>query len=166
MKFTLVTTFIAASLCSGAASAIEVKLSDVNWDGITIPQGQQCQKFGGVQPATPALQVSNIPSGSDSIILEYSDRDSEKMNHGGHGRMLYSIDSSAKIINIPRVAGHTYDLPEKFTMLEAHRGAGWDKEGAYMPPCSGGKAHAYYLTVKSMKGDTITATSVIELGQY
>ena len=57
-------------------------------------------------------------------------------------------------------------MPENFTMVEAHRGAGWDKESAYMPPCSGGKDHAYYVTVKAMKGDTVTAEIVFELGKY
>jgi hypothetical protein len=51
-------------------------------------------------------------------------------------------------------------------MIEAHRGPGWDKEGAYMPPCSGGKGHAYYVTIKTLKGDQVTAETIVEMGKY
>jgi len=115
---------------------------------------------------TPALKVSSIPTGSDSLMLAYSDRDSEKMNNGGHGIMSYKIMSTASSVTLPKVPGHSYDLPENFTMIEAHRSPGWDKEGAYMPPCSGAKDHAYYVTVKAMKGKEVTATTVLELGNY
>ncbi|RBW43090.1 hypothetical protein DS885_14110 [Psychromonas sp. B3M02] len=166
MKYKLLATTILAGCFSNYASAIEVELTDSAWDGVKIPEGQQCQKFGGQNPMTPALKVSEIPAGSDSIVLAYSDRDSEKMNNGGHGVMSYEIDSMTTSVAIPKVAGHSYDLPEKVTMIEAHRSPGWDKEGAYMPPCSGAKDHAYYVTVKAMKGAQVTATTVLELGNY
>ena len=67
---------------------------------------------------------------------------------------------------MPSVPGHTFDLPPSFKIIEAHRGPGWDKAGAYMPPCSGGKGHAYYLTVKSISNDKVTAETQIELGKY
>lgn len=39
-----------------------------------------------------------------------------------------------------------------------------------MPPCSGGKGHAYYVTVKAVQFDgekaTELATSVVEMGKY
>ncbi len=166
MKCKLLTSLIIASSFSTYASALEVKLSDSVWDGVKIPVGQQCNKFGGESPATPKLHVMDIPSGSDSIVLEYSDRDSKKMDNGGHGRMSYSIDAMSKVVDIPSVPGHSFDLPEKFTIIEAHRGAGWDKEGAYMPPCSGGNNHAYYVTIKTMKGDMVTAKTVLALGKF
>ena len=166
MKRKLLTALIVASSFSTYASALEVKLTDPVWDGVKIPVGQQCDKFGGESPATPKLHITHIPAGSDSIVLEYSDRDSKKMDNGGHGRMSYNIDSTSKTMDIPSVPGHSFELPEKFTMIEAHRGAGWDKEGAYMPPCSGGNNHAYYVTVKAMKGEMVTAEMVLELGSF
>jgi phosphatidylethanolamine-binding protein (PEBP) family uncharacterized protein len=166
MKRTLLTSLLITSVFSTYASAIEVKFADNAWDGLKIPTGQQCDKFGGQKPASPKLDISGIPAGSDAIVLEYSDRDSKNMNNGGHGRMSYSINGSFDSVEVPSVPGHSYVLPEKFTMIEAHRGAGWDKEGAYMPPCSGGKDHAYYVTVKTMKGDKVTAETVLELGKY
>ena len=166
MKLKFFTSLIIASSFSAYASAIEVKLADAAWDGVKIPTGQQCQKFGGNHPATPKLNVSGIPEGSDLIVLEYSDRDSKKMNNGGHGRMSFAIDATVTNVEIPTVAGHSFQLPESFTMIEKHRGAGWDKEGAYMPPCSGGKGHAYYVTVKTMKGKMVTAQTVLEMGKF
>jgi len=51
-------------------------------------------------------------------------------------------------------------------MIEVYRGLGWDKEGAYMPPCSGGKGHAYYVTIKTLKCDKVIAETVVEMGKY
>lgn len=159
--------FITVGLAfSTKAFALDVTFADNAWDGAKVPEGQQCQKFGGVNPSTPKWSVSDIPAGSDSIILEYSDRDSAKMNNGGHGRMKYAITSSAQELEIPSVPGHTFELPAGFTLIEAHRGPGWDKAGAYMPPCSGGKGHAYYVTVKTLADDKVTAETVVEMGNY
>jgi hypothetical protein len=98
--------------------------------------------------------------------MEYSDRDSKNMNNGGHGQISYALTSAMMKVEIPSVLGHTYALPEPFTMIAEHRGPGWDKAGAYMPPCSGGKDHAYYVTVKAVDGDKVLATTVLELGKY
>jgi phosphatidylethanolamine-binding protein (PEBP) family uncharacterized protein len=166
MKRKLLTPLIIVCSFSTYATAMEVELTDRDWDGTKIPKGQQCDKFGGDKPSSPKLHITNIPDGSDLILLAYSDRDAKNMNNGGHGIMSYSIDSTIHTADIPSVLGHSYVLPEKMTMVEAHRGAGWDKEGAYMPPCSGGKGHAYYLTVKAMSGDKVMAETVLELGKY
>jgi hypothetical protein len=166
MKFKLLMTVIIVLMFSASALALDIQFADNSWDGGTVPEGQQCQKFGGVNPSTPKWIVSDIPASSDTIILEYSDRDSERMNNGGHGKMSFAIDSSAEKVEIPSVPGHTFEIPSGFTMIEAHRGPGWDKEGAYMPPCSGGKGHAYYVTIKTLKGDQVTAETIVEMGKY
>lgn len=146
--------------------ALDVELADTAWNGNEVPSGQQCQKFGGVNPTTPKLSISDIPPTADTIILEYSDRDSERMNNGGHGRMSFKIDAGLSKVDVPSVAGHTFDLPSLFSIIEAHRSPGWDKAGAYMPPCSGGKGHEYYVTVKAAQGENIMASTVIELGKF
>ncbi|TCS38196.1 hypothetical protein [Reinekea marinisedimentorum] len=166
MKLTLPLASILAVSLSANALALDVKLADKAWNGMKVPEGQQCQKFGGNNPGSPALTVTDIPAGSDTIVLEYSDRDSAGMNNGGHGRMKYAIPAGAKTVKVPSVPGHSYDLPKGFTMIEAHRGPGWDKEGAYMPPCSGGKDHAYYVTVKTLQNYKVTSETVVELGKY
>lgn len=165
MKWKLITPAFAV-FCSAQAMALDVKFVDAKWDGMKIPTGQQCQKFGGQQPATPALKVSGIPAGATELVFEYSDRDFEKMNNGGHGRIQYSLSSSVSDLEVPSVPGHSFELPMNFTSIEAHRSPGWDKAGAYMPPCSGGKSHAYYVTVKALKADQVLSQTVLELGTY
>jgi hypothetical protein len=166
MKSKLIVSSLIMSAFSTGALALEVTFVDDAWGGDKVPAGQQCQKFGGINPSTPRLMVSHIPANTDAIILEYSDRDSEKMNNGGHGRMSYQLVSSVSEVDIPSIPGHTSDIPAPFTIIEEHRSPGWDTAGAYMPPCSGGKGHEYYVTVKSVMGDKITDTTVLEMGKY
>ena len=166
MKSSIAIVSVALCAFGSSAFAFDAKLADKSWDGVAVPAGQQCQKFGGNNPATPKIMVSGIPAGSNTLVLEYSDRDSQPMNNGGHGMMSYKFAPAATEVEIPSVAGHTFDMPASFTMINAHRSPNWDKAGAYMPPCSGGKSHAYYVTVKALDGDKVTATTVLELGKY
>ncbi|WP_299878997.1 hypothetical protein [uncultured Cocleimonas sp.] len=166
MKTKLIFTSLLLSAVSTSAFAMDAKFADAVWDGTKIPTGQQCQKFGGKNPSTPKMMVTDIPAGTKSIVLEYSDRDSEKMNNGGHGRMSFTVDSSATEVEIPSIFGHTFDIPKDFKVIEAQRSPGWDTAGAYMPPCSGGKGHAYYVTIKAVKDDKVTATTTLEMGKY
>lgn len=166
MKNKFILASLAASIISSSAFALEVKITDEKWDGQTVPEGQQCQKFGGQGPATPKLLVTEIPDDTDFLILEYSDRDSERMNNGGHGIMRYEVPPAATRIKVPSVPGHSYDMPDEFEMVSEHLGPKWDKAGAYMPPCSGGKGHAYYVTIKAMVEDTVLESTVVELGKF
>ena len=166
MKYRLFFALAISSVVSTNVFALEAKFADEAWDGNKIPAGQQCQKFGGNNPSTPTLIVSEIPAGSIAILLEYSDRDYKKMDKGGHGNMRFMLNSTASKVKIPAVPGHTFDMPAAFKMIEAHRSPGWDKAGAYMPPCSGGKGHAYYVTIKAIKDDKVTATTILEMGKY
>lgn len=151
-----------------AASTFSAKLLD--WDGKQVPTGQQCQKFGGNQPATPRIQLSGVPDTTNLIMLEYSDRSYQPMNHGGHGRMAFAIHQPSTNLMIPSVPGHRFDLPSGFMIIEPHRNPKWDQAGAYMPPCSGGKGNDYYVTVTALhfngKQATSLAKTVIELGKY
>lgn len=166
MKLKTLVISLGLAAISSSALALDVKVSDSSWNGNEIPAGQQCQKFGGMNPSTPTLSLSGIPKGTYAIVMEYSDRDSENMNNGGHGQLIYALKSSAQSVEIPSIHGHTFDVPAPFEIVAPHRGPGWDKAGAYMPPCSGGKDHAYYVTVKAVDGDKVLATKVLELGKY
>ncbi|MCU7885549.1 MAG: hypothetical protein KZQ82_15265 [Candidatus Thiodiazotropha sp. (ex Lucinoma annulata)] len=128
---------------------LSVSLTDPAWDGKTVPVGQQCEKFGG-KGITPLLTIQQIPEGASAIIMEYSDRTYQPMDHGGHGKFGYRIQPNSTAVNIPSVAGHTFNLPNNFFLIEAQRAPTWDKEGAYLPPCSGGKGNDYYVTVKAV----------------
>jgi hypothetical protein len=152
---------------------LEISFADAEWDGKTVPMGQQCQRFGGSNPSTPRLIVKNIPAGTNAIIMEYSDRDWPPMDEGGHGKIGYRIPEGTTEIVMPSVPGHTFDLPEGFFLVAAHQGSSWDKAGAYMPPCSGGMGNRYYVTVKAgfkaspeSKEFKMLGQAVLELGKF
>jgi hypothetical protein len=151
MKYTVIVILI---LLTGDVHAdskeLSVSLANPAWDGKKIPTGQQCKKFGG-NGATPILAVEQIPTSANAIVMEYSDRTYQPMDHGGHGKFGYRIQPNTTTVNIPAVAGHTFELPKEFFLIEAQRAPTWDKAGAYLPPCSGGKGNEYYVTVKAVK---------------
>lgn len=148
----------------------QATISDYGWDGETIPDGQQCQRHGGIMPSTPEIRVRNLPDQVNLLIAEYSDRDYEPMNHGGHGRMAFTVTPNQPLVKLPKVRGHTFQMPKGSLILEAHRNPKHDKAGAYMPPCSGGKGHEYYVTLKAVHFDGENVESfgeqVLELGTY
>lgn len=149
---------------------LDVSLADPAWNGKLVPAGQQCGKFGG-KGATPLLSIRQIPEGANAVVMEYSDRSYQPMDNGGHGKIGFRIQPDSTTVNIPSVAGHQFDLPDDFFLIEAHQAPTWDKEGAYLPPCSGGKGNDYYVTVKAVKevdGDIQEVLGEVEvaLGKY
>ena len=168
MKLAFLVASLGFTFISSSVFAFDAKFTESAWDGKKVPAAEQCQKFGGISPASPQLSLSGLPEGTDVIVMEYSDRDSKGMNNGGHGQISYTLEpeTTATDVQIPAVLGHTFDLPAPFAMIAAHRGPGWDKAGAYMPPCSGGKKHAYYVTIKALKDNQVLDSTVLELGKY
>ena len=149
---------------------LDASLADPAWDGAKVPAGQQCEKFGG-EGSTPLLTIQQIPAGANAVVMEYSDRDYPAMDHGGHGKFGYRIPPGSSTANIPSVTGHTFDLPKGFFLIEAQRAPTWDKAGAYLPPCSGGKGNDYYVTVKAVKEidggiREVLGETEVPLGQY
>lgn len=163
-------TFVFFAVIANPASSMEVSFADAKWDGKAVPTGQQCQKFGGKAPGTPRFQIAQLPSGTTEIVFEYSDRDYAPMDKGGHGIVAYKLNVKATDVVVPSMPGHTFELPSPFTSVKAHQGPGWDKAGAYMPPCSGGKGNNYYVTIKAVgtKGSEkeVLAEKVIEMGKF
>ncbi len=174
--FALYFTAFVASDTSNAVSKsakLEVSFVDSIWDGKKVPKGQQCQRFGGSNPSTPRLKIKNIPPGTNAIIMEYSDETYSPMDYGGHGKIGYRIPENTKEIIIPSVPGHSFNLPEGFFIVSPHQAPDWDKAGAYMPPCSGGRGNSYYVTVKAVyqpsiddKKFKLIGKAVLELGNY
>ena len=128
---------------------LQISFAESGWNGKTIPNGQQCKRFGG-KGSTPRLIVKNIPAEANAIIMEYSDRDYVPMDNGGHGKIGYKIKQGTSEATIPSVPGHTFSLPEGFYLISAHNNPSWDTAGAYMPPCSGGKGNSYYVTIRAV----------------
>jgi hypothetical protein len=152
---------------------LEVSFADATWNGKAIPKGQQCKRFGGKNPQTPRLIVKNIPPGTNAIIMEYSDESYAPMDKGGHGKIGYRVPEGTIEKTIPSVPGHTFDLPQGFFLVAAHANPAWDKAGAYMPPCSGGRGNYYYVTVKAVnyaspddKQPKLLGIGELSLGRY
>ena len=171
--------FLAGSVpCQGSekkeeSGGLHISFADSNWDGGTVPQGQQCQKFGGNNPHSPRLIVKNIPKEANALIMEYSDRSYSPMDNGGHGRMGFIVAAGVSEVTVPSVPGHSYELPEGFFLVKEHLAPKWDKAGAYMPPCSGGRGNSYYVTVKAVQRKseddlegTVLAMGILEMGRY
>lgn len=161
------------SKADSTTAPLKVSFAGALWDGKKVPDGQQCQRFGGTNPATPRLKVEGIPAEANAIIMEYSDRSWPPMDNGGHGKIGYSIPKNTLEIVIPSVPGHTFDMPEGFFIIAPHQGPDWDTAGAYMPPCSGGMGNAYYVTIKAVhrssdedKEFKVLGQTVLELGIY
>ncbi len=165
--------FILALVMTGlsvtAASALEVQFADPVWNGETVPAGHQCQKFGGTH-GSPALVVGGLPARANALLLEFSDRSYAPMDNGGHGKLGYAFEAGAKAVTVPSAPAHTTALPPPWWTVAEHGAPGWDKPGAYLPPCSGGRGNAYYVTVKAIerKGDAVTELeqAILEMGRY
>lgn len=150
------------------AQDLSASLADPAWTGDGIPEGQQCQRFGGDNPQSPEVKMENIPEGTQAIVLAFSDRSFERMDNGGHGQVAYMItDATTDMVTIPSVPGHTESLPEGFFVVQPHQAPGWDKAGAYLPPCSGGRGNNYFIDIKAVKlkgdqevGEVLAETSV------
>ncbi len=152
---------------------LELTFDDSDWDGKTVPVGQQCQSQGGDNPSTPRIIVSSIPEGSNAIVLEFSDRDYRPMDDGGHGKIGFLILEGTKEAVIPSIPGHSFNLPNDFFIIQEHQASSFDTAGAYMPPCSGGIGNSYYVTVKAVmliseedKTYTLLGQGTLELGKY
>jgi len=155
-------------LLSGASAEqarLEVSFADPAWDGKAIPAGQQCLRFGGQNPSTPRLMVRGITPGANAIVMEYSDRSYTPMDNGGHGIIGYRIPEGTKEITVPPVPGHSFDMPEGFFVVSPHQAPGWDRAGAYMPPCSGGMGNLYSVTVKAVSRPSAGSADFTVLGQ-
>jgi len=161
---------LSGNLFAGESNSLSVTLADPNWGGEKIPDGQQCQKFKG-NGSTPRIRVNNIPKGTNAIVVEYSDKTYKAMDNGGHGKIGYFIDERMEEVTIPPIKGHSFELPKSFFIVAPQQAPKWDKAGAYLPPCSGGKGNKYVAKVKAVhqtsgKVDKVIAETDVNLGIY
>ena len=159
-------TALTALALSANAFAMDVAFDDAAWNGKKVPEGQQCLNYDGKSPATPSMTVSNIPDGADSLVFVYNDVSNKRMQKGGHGIVSYALSDSKTSVKVPRVFGHTYEVPVGVEMVAEYRSRKGDVRGAYKPPCSGGKDHLYTIDVQAWQGDMMTAETTIEMGRY
>jgi hypothetical protein len=171
IRASLLSAIVVAGLClaSGAAlaqAALELKLADPAWDGVTIPEGQHCALQGG-SGATPAIEVSGLPEGTTTVNVAFNDETYQPMNDGGHGIIGFAVTPTDGKATLPSVPGGTADLPEGASVATASRGTGDYASPGYLPPCSGGQGNTYSATVTALDstGQEL-ATGKIELGKY
>ncbi len=174
MKFRAISLFSLLSLFMVSVNAEEQSLTasfvDSAWNGEQVPMGQECEKFGG-EGVTPTLKIENIPVDANAIVMAYSDRSYQPMDHGGHGQFGYRFDTSTTTVTIPSLAGHTFEMPDNYYLIEAQRAPKWDKAGAYLPPCSGGMGNEYYVTIRAVKVvdggiREVLGSTELNLGKY
>ncbi len=128
---------------------LKVSFTDTAWNGKTIPAGQQCPVFGG-NGSTPGLTIENIPPKANALTLAFSNMSQLALDNGGQGRIGYRFTPGRQTVILPPVPGNTFDLPKPFFVIAAHQRPFQHKPGAYLPPCSGGQGHYYYLIVKAI----------------
>jgi hypothetical protein len=149
---------------------LQVSLADSAWDGTAIPEGQQCKKFGG-HGATPPLTISGIPESANAVIVAFSDRSWFLMDHGGHGMIGKWTAGAGGSVEIPAIAGESFELPKGMFLEREHQG-GRGEPGAYLPPCSGGRGNRYFAEVAAVhreaSGETtqLLARGEVFLGHY
>ncbi len=128
--------------------SLTVSFASPVWDGIKVPSGQQCKKYGG-KGATPSLVVSGIPAGANAVIVEFNDMTYAPLSYdGGHGKVGFWVSGSTATLK--SVPGGTAKMPAG-TFLEARNRAGgaWASPG-YLPPCSGGRGNTYAAVLKAV----------------
>ncbi len=149
---------------------LNLSFADAEWDGKIIPKGQQCKEYGG-NGASPRIVVKNIPSGTNSLVLEFSDASYSPCDNGGHGIISYQIPFGTTEIIVPSIPGQTFDLPDGFTMIREHCGVNLRmKPGAYIGPCPG-RMNQYYVVVEAVyesenSKPKLLGTGRLDMGTY
>lgn len=178
-RLSVLGAFTSALLLSVQIDAQETSLLDVSfvnseWDGITVPEGQHCKMFDG-NGSSPALKVENIPEGANALIISFSDRSFRPNDNGGHGMVGLWLSEGAESAMVSSIAGESNEMPEGMFVhakFRSNRGS----DGAYLPPCSGGRGNEYYAKVTAVfKTESSTENSPvlselaegsIEMGKY
>ncbi|WP_186300262.1 hypothetical protein [Denitromonas ohlonensis] len=108
-----------------------------------------CSNFGG-KDVSPALKVSNIPTGANAIIIQFNDRDYGPLsNNGGHGTIGYWVSGGGSA-TLPSVKGFSAEMPAGAFIEARSYGQGAYRSPGYLAPCSGGRGHAYEAVVKAV----------------
>ena len=149
---------------------LNVSFTDARWDGSSVPVIGRCKKCSG-DGFSPELIVSNIPDGTNAVVIEFNDRDFQPLAaNGGHGTIWVAVAGQTEIV-VPSIPEETYDLPGGVQMEKKHR-APVGKPGAYFGPCGCGRGNRYFAIVKAVKksdqeGESrLLGEGIIELGRF
>ena len=149
---------------SPGASAAELKIlhTDPTWkDGKgDVPDKGICSRRGG-KNLSPALEISQIPAGTQTLNLMFTDDDYG--SEGGHGDFIVKLNGQNKI-NIPSFKDGV--LPKNMTGGKGHH-CSVCSEIDYLGPCSGGRGNQYRVNIyaRDSKGKVLAKGTVL-LGQF
>lgn len=171
MKKILIMIVSLVAICFSNVNAANLKASFTDkelWNGKTIPEEMVCSDYNFDAGSTPEITLQNIPKYTKKIILAFSDETFKGMRDGGHGVIAYKLGVGVTETTIPSIQGETFDLPEEFISMIAHRGVNFGKEeGAYLAPCSGGKGNTYSVIIQAVDEDNkVLGTTSLTLGKY
>ncbi len=153
---------------------LDAKFADASWDGKIIPNKQWCSLYSG-NGFTPEMIISNVPKGTNAIIMEINDEGYSKLStNGGHGKIGFWINQDSSTITLMPVQGETSkDLPYGAFIESASRSTGRWATSGYLPPCSGGKGHMYSAEIKAVykaknkdEKSKLLGETYIQLGRY
>lgn len=149
-KLAVLVLILALVAPATAASKLKVAFADPKWTGKLIPAGMHCSRFGGSNPTSPPLRISDIPQGTVRLIVEFDDESYQPLSYdGGHGKFALEVGGKSEVVFPPIPEGVSKGLPEGVTLLASHRG--WSDEPAgYLPPCSGGRGNRYSVTIRAV----------------
>ncbi len=153
-------------MAAGAASAQSFTAALAPpWDGINVPDGQQCRLFGG-NGATPMIILQDLPEGTAQMRVEFNDKSYAPLaENGGHGVIGFQVSGPNAVL--PSVPGMTAELPEGASVLAAARSGGQYASPGYLPPCSGGRGNRYMANIIALDAAGAELARVpIELGRY
>ncbi len=161
-KFLTAALVLAAGMAH--AEGFSVKLA-LPWNGVTVPEGQQCRLFGG-DGATPVFVLNGLPEGTTQVRVEFNDKSYPPLSEdGGHGVIGFPVSGPDAVL--PSVPGMMAYLPSGATVISAARTGGRYASAGYLPPCSGGRGNRYEADVVALdaRGAELARVAV-ELGRY
>jgi len=135
------------------------------WDGVNVPDGQQCRLFNG-NGATPMIILQGLPEGTVQMRVEFNDKSYAPLSeNGGHGVIGFQVSGPNAVL--PSVPGMTAYLPAGAEVLAAARSGGQYASPGYLPPCSGGRGNRYMADVIAQDASGAELARVpVELGRY
>jgi hypothetical protein len=148
---------------------LDASFADSKWQG-GLPSDEVCKKFNTRPGNAPSIKVSGLPAATATIELSFNDTTASNkvFDRGGHGIIHYQIPNpGAGEVVIPSFPGQTNQLPAGFSVKRNFTSQAWDSGRGYLPPCSGGRGHAYTVDIRALdaQGARLAETN-LSLGMY